>query len=167
MATTRRGRRVRTALRCIVVLVVWQFGSFLFWAPRAVPQIALSLTPEYTHFERGSTFSWVLLDPSSSPGLDDTQFRRLASLMRHKYADVYLSKADVPEEKIHRDADGRRDGYKGGFSFSFNQEGFGLFWVKVRYSVYIGNVGASGGNHTYIWILGFWVTVRGGPTVMS
>jgi|GEM_PF-6082614 len=147
---------IKITLITIGILVVLQVGTFLIFSFSQIPSIALRLTPEQTHFSEDTTFSWVWLQADLCRGLTEEQNTRLRSLLADRYPSVYDAVSEIPEKSIDRDSDGNWIGYDDGFSFSYSVVSRGLFWVRIGHCDRVGNLGASSGEHVYVWILYRW-----------
>lgn len=156
---------IKIVLTVIGAVVIIQVGTYLLFATRSIPSIALRLTPEYTHFAKGTTFSWVWLKPCES--LTETHKTRLHYLLDKRYDTIYQDQSDIPESRIIRDADGKWVAYDDGFTFDFNVLSRGPFLVRVTHADLEANLAASWAEHTYIWILFGWVKVHQGPMLVS
>ena len=160
-------KQKRILLIALGVLIVWQVGTYLLFASSSITRIAPHLTPEHTHFVRGTTFSWVWLKTDQCQNLTATQLTDLRSLFTRRYDRVYGDEADIPERRISRDPSGNWLKYEDGFAFNFGVVSRGPFWVRVSHADKVGNMAASLGEHVYVWVLGFWVWVYDGPQYVS
>jgi len=159
--------RKQVILLCLSAIVVLQVGTYLLFASFTIPDIALRLTPEHTHFVKGTTFSWVWLQADRCENLTDRQKVRLRSLVRYRYHTVYDTESDIPKNLIFHDPEGKWAGYDDGFSYRFSVLFRGPFWVKVSHGDHEGNLAASFGEHVYVWVLCMWVKLYDGPMAVS
>jgi len=158
---------LQVGLACAVALLALQVLSYFLLAPTGISAIALRLTPEHTHFVEGTSFSWALLNLDGCENLTDGQKRALLSGFQRRYQNVYTNDSQLPENAQHRDASGRRIGFKEGFSFSLSIVSRGPFWVRVRHQDWEGNQAASGGETVFVWILGVWVKASSGRMAVA
>ncbi len=160
-------KSVIIALICVAFLVILQLLSYLGFSSVRIPSIALHLTPERTHFDKGASFSWVWLKTADCQNLTDDQKGILTRLLRRRYRHVYLSENELPKDAQILDPAGRWIGYKDGFSFAFSVVSHGPFWVRVAHLDHEGNLAASSAEHVYVWILGIWLKVHDGPMTVA
>jgi len=122
-------------------------------------------TPEHVHFEKGTTFSWVLfVEPTSdeSPELTKAVLRHLKA----RYT-VYRTRDEIPPDKITVDRSGDLIGYRDGFKFGFSVSVRGAAEVEIRYSDWVGNLAASSQSVAYRWSGSQWEVVWRGPLIVA
>lgn len=125
----------------------------------------LKNTPEYTHFSKGAEFSWVLLVPEVRTNPQELQDKVL-ELLSKKYR-VYSDEAALPESAVRKDAQGRLQSYKDGFSFSYTVTPAGSDAVKVQYLDHENPLAASAHHKIYKWGWRGWRIIEVGPMVCA
>lgn len=116
---------------------------------RMLATIILTKTPEHIHMPESSNFTWIWLDLKSKnnpPELEEEVIRQL----REKYT-VYLQESEIPKDKVHTNEQGERIGFSNGFRFSFETEIERSDVVKINFSDWVGNLGASWHWAKYKW----------------
>ena len=161
-------RRLKIVLLLLGSLIVLQVATYLLFAHSKIPAIALHWTPEYkyTHLRRETTFSWVCLQVDQCKNLSERQKAKLLSLLNDKYDTVYEDMSDIPQNLIYRDSEGKWTGYDDGFVYAFDLDSHGPFWIRVSRGDNVANMGGSGGDHVYVWILGIWVKLYDGSMMV-
>jgi len=125
----------------------------------------LENTPEFIHFDQGTVFQWVFLDPDTKaqPELREEVVQRLG----RKYT-VYLDEKDIPDALVEKTADGAGCvAYRAGFFFSFKVEPQDDGTVKVQYRDWEGVRAATSHWTTYKWTGSEWTAIEEGPMTIS
>jgi hypothetical protein len=108
----------------------------------------LNNTPEYTHFEPGTKFSWCLFEPPEKDNLPQLTKAVITNLSR-KYK-LYLSRTEIPNtSKIL--INGKLYGYKKGFWFWIHVEILSQQKIKIHYSDWVGDLASSRHFKVYKW----------------
>lgn len=123
----------------------------------------LENTPEHLHWAPGTTFDWVLIDPTHIEAPEVVRSEVLRRL-KQKYT-VYQSDKDIPDNDKET-INGQLAGYTKGFSFNFKLR-FEDELVHIDYSDWEGVLAASWHTVTYRWNGKEWAVVRTGPMTVS
>ena len=125
----------------------------------------LENTPEYIHFDKGTSFSWVVLSPevnTNPKSLRDEVIRQL----QQRYT-VYFRDQELPDNLLIKDENERLFEYRGGFWFSFRVEFERQGTVKVHYADWEAMLAASSHWERYKWTGTKWKAIEIGPVSVS
>lgn len=117
----------------------------------------LKNTPEYTHFEPGTTFSWCLFEPPEQDNLPQLTKAVITNLSK-KYK-LYLSRTEIPNS-LKSFYNGELVGYKNGFSFGIRVEILSQHKIKIHYSDWVGDLASSSHFKVYKWTGKSWEIIE-------
>jgi len=124
----------------------------------------LKNTPEYTHFEPGTTFSWCLFEPPEQDNLPQLT-KAVITNLSEKYK-LYLSKTEIPDI-LKTVRNGELTAYKNGFSFRIRVEILSQHKIKIHYSDWVGNLAASLHFKVYKWTGKSWKIIEKSRMLVS